>query len=100
MTNEDIIKALSEFKESIVEMQKTVNELVAQNNQANTQVTDITRIADTSRFNLSDAARILNIDRKTLSRHADNGLIRCSYSRASKRRIFYGYELKKYYKSV
>lgn len=94
MTSEEIIKALNEIRNELNKIQETIN------NMSLVEPVNINNISDSSKYNLSQSAKLLKIDRKTLRCHADNGLVKCSFSKANKRRMFTGLELKRYYKSV
>ena len=103
MEIEDIVKLVSEIRQDLHKMQETLNEisrLQTGQTQADKNKTSLNEVSDSDRYNLSESARLLNIDRKTLRTHANNGLIRCIHSKANKRRMFTGLELKRYYKSV
>lgn len=57
------------------------------------------QVADNARVPIGEAAKLLGISRETLRVHTLNGLIRCRYNPATKRRFFTGRELKQYWRS-
>ena len=102
MPPEEILKLLNEIRQDLNKMQETINELKSSGTLliAEDKSINIADISDSSKYNLTQSAKLLKMDRKTLRMHCDNGLIRCTYSKANKRRLFTGLELKRYYKCV
>ena len=56
------------------------------------------QVADNARIPIGKAAGLLGISRETLRVHSDNGLIRCHFNQATKRRYYTGRELKRYWR--
>lgn len=61
-------------------------------------VTEPTVIAS-GRYPVGEASKILGIDRKTLYRHTTDGLIKCGFRRANRRRFYTGSEILRYWKA-
>lgn len=51
------------------------------------------------RYPVGEASKILGIDRKTLYRHTTEGLIKCGFRRANRRRFYTGSEILRYWKA-
>lgn len=101
MEPEEIVQIFSEIRKKLRIMQDTLNEISSvYKPKPEEKPISFNDISDSDKYNLSQSAKLLKIDRKTLRTHADNGLIRCTYSKANKRRMFSGSELKRYYKCV
>jgi len=56
-------------------------------------------VAITGRYSVSEASKILGIDRKTLYRHTIDGIIKCGFRRANGRRFYTGSEIQRYWKA-
>lgn len=56
-------------------------------------------IPDKARMPIGRAAELLGISRDTLRIHTTNGLIKCGFNRANKRKFYTGAELKRYWRS-
>jgi DNA-binding transcriptional MerR regulator len=61
--------------------------------------TTLPMINDSDRFNVSQAAKVLGINRSTLRRHSDEGLIRYSVSRRTGYRKYLGRDIKTYWRT-
>jgi predicted site-specific integrase-resolvase len=57
------------------------------------------KIKDEARIGIGAAAQLLGISRETLRNHTNNGHIRCSFHRVSKKRMYLGREIKRYWKA-
>ena len=55
-------------------------------------------VNDTDRLNVTQAARVLGIDRSTLRRHSDEGLIKFSVNQRTGYRKYSGREIKRYWR--
>lgn len=58
------------------------------------------KIPDNNRYGVTEAAKILAVDRKTLRKYADSGLIKHGIQRANGRKFFYGSELKRIWRAT
>lgn len=56
-------------------------------------------IPDNARYNICQAAEILSINRTTLLKYTNNGLIRCGIRKTNGRKFYTGLELKKIWKT-
>ncbi|MGV8133749.1 MAG: helix-turn-helix domain-containing protein [Mangrovibacterium sp.] len=54
--------------------------------------------ADSGRYNSKETAQILDINRATLRKHANEGYIRFGIRKSNNRRFFLGAEIKKYWR--
>lgn len=55
-------------------------------------------VNDTDRLNVTQAAAVLGINRSTLRRHSDDGLIRFSVNQRTGYRKYTGREIKRYWR--
>lgn len=53
----------------------------------------------TGRYSIGEASAILGINRSTLRRYAEQGLIKCGYRRESARKFFTGNDLIKFWEA-
>lgn len=62
-------------------------------------VSEEPKISLNGRYPIGEAAALLGIDRSTLRRHTDMGLVKCGFNRTNARRFYKGSELKRYWLS-
>ena len=56
-------------------------------------------VVATGRYSVGKTAEILGIDRKTLWRYTDEGLIRCGFHRANGRKFYLGSEIQRFWRA-
>lgn len=56
-------------------------------------------VAATGRYNITQAAEILGVNRATLRRYTNNGLIKCGFRRESARKFYLGSEILRFWKA-
>lgn len=54
-------------------------------------------IPDAGRFNVTQASQLLGINRTTLRRYTEAGLIRCGFRRTNFKKFYTGQELKRFW---
>lgn len=60
----------------------------------------VPQVAETGLYNISDAARALGIDRKTMRKYADGGYIAFRVRRVNKRRVTTGKDILKLWRGL
>lgn len=55
-------------------------------------------ISDGARLPIGKAAQVLGISRETLRLHTDEGRLKCRFNPATKRRVYSGREIKRYWR--
>lgn len=61
--------------------------------------TELPNITDTSQYNVTQAAKILGVDRKTILRKVQTLQLKAKFRRDTGRKFFTGYKLKRFWKS-
>jgi predicted site-specific integrase-resolvase len=56
-------------------------------------------VKDLGRYTIGEAAKLLQIDRTTLLRHTNQGLIRCNVNKRNFRKSYSGSEIKRYWRN-
>lgn len=62
-------------------------------------VTELPKFADDAQFNVTQAARVLGVDRKTILRKVNSLQLKAKFRRDTGRKFFTGYELKRFFRS-
>lgn len=57
------------------------------------------KVADTGRYNTTEACKALGIHRNTLKSYCRKGYIKCTYSRVNRRPLYSGIEIKKLWRA-
>ncbi|MGM9805853.1 MAG: helix-turn-helix domain-containing protein [Candidatus Aphodosoma sp.] len=56
-------------------------------------------VSATARYSITQAAGILGVNRATLRRYTDSGLIKCGFRRESARKFYLGSEILRFWKA-
>lgn len=61
--------------------------------------TTIPQVPDTGRFNVAQTSLLLGINRSTLRRYTDAGLIRCGFRKTNYKKFYTGQEIKRFWEA-